>query len=183
MLGLVVMGVLVASLVSWLRQSSVPVFTVTSATPAYHVLAQRDLHLTSIRVRHPSRYARYPIEGRVLQRALTAGAPVERSDLLPDMSGQLHGPIVVTALQTAQVAALGTSLSPGDEITLIVNQSGQGKSIPVVVVDIAKSVGNDARPYALVVALLKTDAESHAAALAGSGVLIVRRIVAPSSEH
>lgn len=171
---IVIGGVVLAFGLKWIRQSSVPVLVITGNIPSYHVLGRNDITITSKRVSNASRYARYPVDGRVVLRRLEKGAPLLRTDLGPSLGKLAKAPVVVTGVQVSRASVLGGTLKASDSIRLLL-PSGSRK--PVSIDAIVMSVSRDEKtspPYSLVVAIRKDDAAKHAPNLASPRLIVVR---------
>jgi hypothetical protein len=165
-------GIVIAFAGVWIRQRSVPVFVVTVDISAYHVIDSDEIMVSSRRTNDVSHFARYPVDGRMVLRRLKKGSPLLQADLGPSL-GSLKGPVVVTGLQVSRASILAGALKVGDPIRLLVPVSSYSSSINAVVVSVSRDTGTSP-PYALVIALRRSDAAKYAPLLADRRVIVVR---------
>ncbi|WP_062434424.1 hypothetical protein [Herbidospora daliensis] len=148
-----------------------PVLVLKEDFPAYRMLTEGDVTLSTAASAGRDDYVSLPVSGRLTLKAVKKNQPLTRADLSPDVTKVVGTTPIVAGVSVPYPGGLNGALQPGDHVRLML--TGARAELDAFVLSVAS--GGAGKQVSLVVVLKQKDAERHAAALLEGRILVVKR--------
>ena len=155
------------------RTPEMPVLIAAKNLPAYHALTDSDVTLGLAPARGKTDYATFPVAGALTLRPIKKGQPVAGEDISSNVVQLLGNNVVVVGLSIPPSAALGGTLSGGDEIQFLLGGHLRArKNIDAVILSVI-GPGAKSNHDTVVVALQKRVARRYGRLLAAGDFVMI----------